>query len=234
MTAARVVVPIVIAVVVLHLTGTLPLPQPPRPATPSPGAVLTVPDGPWFPVAVGITWVYDAEGTYQARREGGTEQRSSTMTRSVLRQRSDGSFQVTESVDDRVLDNSFVRLTARGVELESMGLDKRVSLFLPADFGPGATWRLTDTWRATADEEPEELEVAGYGTLPCIRVRYERFYDEKQTPRPDWFFDGYRWFHTGLGPVKEDFRDIQRPRENGSVEILDTWEVRELRTFTRP
>jgi len=222
MQTARVVVPIVIAVIVLHLFGRLG-----PDATPEPTSVPTadVDEGSYFPMGEGFEWTYDVRGVFVA--DGPETQQ--VFTRTVLRKRSDDEFQLTDSRDGKVEDTYYVARTLKGLEVTSISLDKRRILLLPLSFGPGSIFNPTSRLRATADDDEEELDLgAGFGPRPCLRVRYDRFYDKDSPPRPDWSFEGYRWYCQGLGIVKEDLRDVQVPRTNGRVDIRPTWEVRLL------
>ncbi len=222
MNIARVVVPIIIAIIVLTLfkkDGSEPK-KPTNKATAMDEELLDS----YFPLAPGKTWEYTVNGVF----EKGKGEEKAHFNRSVLRKRADGSFQLQDSRDGRVIDTYYMSETPKGTMITTMSLDKRKILFLPLSFGPGSFWNLSKRVRATADEDFEEIDIPGIGEKKCIRVRYQRFYDDKQTTRPEWYFEGYRWFCKGLGIVKVDLRDVQQPRPNGKVEYKDTWEIRML------
>jgi len=188
-----------------------------------------------MPLAAGVTWDYDLEKHDPAKGHATGETSKHSLTLAIVARRSDGSYRIDESTDGTTTDTFIIRSTDRGIEIESVSLDRKKVLWLPHDFGTGSTWNLTKLWRATADNETEEIEVPGYGVRECIRVRYDRFYDERWSPkRPDWYFNGYRWFVKGIGSVKEDFKGVMRPRNNGSVEVLPVWDKRELKCLKLP
>ena len=228
MEIARIVVPIIIAVIVLSFFGG----KEEAKKEPLKGSSVDLEElsESYFPLVRECSWEYEVEGVF----EKGKGVNKTVFSRAVIKERADESFQLQDSRAGRVVDTYYMARGLKGIEITTMSLDKRKTLFLPLSFGPGSVWNLTSRVRATADDSFEELEVAGLGEKKCIRVRFERFYDKDQTPRPDWYFEGYRWFCQGVGIVKVDLRDVQEPRINGRVDIKETWEVRTLKKFKVP
>ena len=228
MEIARIVVPIVIAVIVLSLFGGREDSK--KEPVKGKAADLEELSESYFPLARECLWEYEVEGVF----EKGKGVEKTVFSRAVIKERADKSFQLQDSRSGRVVDSYYMARTLKGLEITTMSLDKRRTLFLPLSFGLGSVWNLTSRVRATADDDYEELDVPGLGEKKCIRVRFDRFYDKEQTTRPDWYFEGYRWFCQGLGVVKVDLRDVQQPRPGGRVDIKETWEVRKLKSFKVP
>ena len=233
METARVIVPIVVAVLVLHLFGALPgsREEDERRAQEEQekGKTLELRES-FFPLAKDCHWKYDVRGVFTS----GESEKEAVFTRSVLRKSQGNKFQLMDSRNGRVEETYYVEPCKEGIVMTSMSLDKRRVVFLPKDFGPGVKWQLTKVLRAKASKRYEEMDLGPWGIRDCLKVHYERFYDEGQTAKPGWYYDGTRWFSRGIGQVKVSLRDVQRPRLNGRIDIKETWEIRTLTAAKLP
>lgn len=224
----RIIVPIVIATLVLWLFKVGPFEK--KEGKPSTANLKAYSDS-WYPLGAGLVFKYKTRGQFR----GESEEAQHHFHRVIHREAGNKKWQAADSFDGKVVDNYFLTETKRGIELTSTGLNKNNYLLLPSNFGLNGTWNISKTLRATADGVPEDLEISVKINgkqkdleIEAIRVRYDRFYDEKATIKPGWFFEGYVWFSRGLGIVKEDSTNVEIPKSNGSVSFKETWEIKEL------
>jgi len=228
----KIVVPVVIAVIVMWFLQTGPFAQKAEEEPPQKTSIYA---DSWYPVGEGLSFTYNTKGRFY----GEAQDVECKFTRVIHRKAGRQKWQAVDSLKGNVVDNYFLEKTEKGVEITSTGLNKNQYLLLPAGFGMNSTWNISSTLRGIADGTTEDIEISVIVngkkkdfTFNAVRVRYDRYYGEKVTTKPDWCFESYAWFVKGFGIVKEDSKNAQIPEANGTLNYKDTWETKTLSEIT--